>query len=159
MWPSRLLLWLQGHGGGGQTNRSQQLPGEETEEKAWAGPWQDRAGRPEPHGSGCLYASTSFDCSAFQNQVKLSSIFPQLAISCLSSVLNMDFRATELEVGVVTKEKVQFRYKCLALLINAKDCTFIVKCFFKLCYRPSALLRTLSEAEIENHLVAIAERE
>jgi len=51
----------------------------------------------------------------------------QLAIDALQSVLSADFKPSEIEVGIVTKESPQFRL--------------------------------LSEAEIDTHLTAIAERE
>ncbi|CAG9560859.1 unnamed protein product [Danaus chrysippus] len=51
----------------------------------------------------------------------------QLAVSCLAAVLSVDFKAAEIEVGVVSKERPDFR--------------------------------VLTEAEIDRHLTAIAEKD
>jgi len=37
-------------------------------------------------------------------------LFFQLAITCLSTVLSVDFKATEIEIGIVSKENPSFRW-------------------------------------------------
>ncbi len=67
-----------------------------------------------------------------------------MAVSTLANVLSTDLKPSEIEIGVVTKDNVKFRF----VFIN-KSKLFIL---FFFC-------RVLTEAELEQHLTRIAEKE
>lgn len=78
-------------------------------------------------GSKQTEANSYLEKKLKKKQEYISEEAIQLAIMCLSTVLSVDFKATEIEVGIVTKENPSFR--------------------------------VLSEAEIDKHLTAIAEKD
>lgn len=92
----------------------------------------------DPAGYYCGYLATSNGVkqteanSYLEKKMKKKSVYSEeevvhLAISALSHVLSVDFKPSEIEVGIVTKDKPEFR--------------------------------TLTEQEIDSHLVAIAEKD
>lgn len=92
----------------------------------------------DPAGYYCGFKATSagvkqLEANSFlEKKVKRKQDFTfneavEIAITCLSTVLSADFKSSEIEVGVVTADKPQFR--------------------------------TLSEEDIDVHLVAIAEKD
>lgn len=92
----------------------------------------------DPAGYYCGFKATSagskqLEANGFlEKKIKKKQEFAhneavEVAITCLSTVLSADFKAAEIEVGVVTKDDPKFR--------------------------------VLSEAEVDTHLVAIAEKD
>jgi 20S proteasome subunit alpha 1 len=71
----------------------------------------------------------------------------QLAISCLSSVLAVDFKPSEIEIGLVTKDSPDFKYVLFHLLHTIS------------CLKISFHFRILNEEEIDKHLTILAEKD
>lgn len=74
----------------------------------------------DPSGYYCSYkavatGSKATDANAYlEKKLKKRQEFSadeavQLAISCLSTVLSVDFKASEIEIGVVSKDNPKFR--------------------------------------------------
>lgn len=78
----------------------------------------------DPSGYYCSYKAVAAgakatDANAYlEKKLKKRSDLPaddavQLAISCLSQVLSVDFKSSEIEVGVASKEDNKFRFVLL----------------------------------------------
>ena len=70
----------------------------------------------------------------------------QLAITTLSHILTADFKPSDIEIGVVSKDKPTFRY----FLILKSDI------YVSYDFNYASIL---SETEIDKHLTAIAEKD
>lgn len=71
-----------------------------------------------------------------------------MAITALSHILAVDFKASEIEIGVVTKDQPKFRWVnvCVTNLLQVTNL-------------PLTFVRVLSEQEVEERLTAVAERD
>lgn len=83
----------------------------------------------DPSGYYCSYKAVAAgakatDANAYlEKKLKKRSDLPaddavQLAISCLSQVLSVDFKSSEIEVGVASKEDNKFRLVLLAIKVK-----------------------------------------
>lgn len=72
-----------------------------------------------------------------------------MAVSTLASVLSTDLKPSEIEIGVVTKDNVKFRFVIIYLMV-INHSKYIFFC---------SISSVLTESEVEQHLTRIAEKE